>query len=326
MATLFPLRRLGRSEILISPLGLGCWQFSRGRGLSGGYWPTLPEEEIRAIVAQSQSGGIQWFDTAESYGLGESERMLAAALSALGTKPGEVVVASKWMPFGRTAGSIVRTIDERLKNLAPFAIDLYQIHQPYSFSTVPAQMKEMAKLVAAGKVRAVGVSNFNRKRMLTAHQTLAGCGLPLVSNQMPYSLLDRRIETNGVLDAAKELGVTIIAYSPLGQGLLSGKYHDDPARIKTAGGYRRYLSKFHRRGLEKSRPIVEALRQIAARHAATPSQVALNWLITFHGEIVVAIPGATRSAQAEENTGALSFRLTQDELDHLDRVSTRGKD
>jgi aryl-alcohol dehydrogenase-like predicted oxidoreductase len=115
MATVFPLRRLGRSGILISPLGLGCWQFSRGRGLSGGYWPTLPEEEIRAIVARSLAGGVQWFDTAESYGLGESERMLAAALRALGTKPGEVVVASKWMPFGRTARSIVRPSTKGLK-------------------------------------------------------------------------------------------------------------------------------------------------------------------------------------------------------------------
>ena len=323
---LFPLRHLGRSEILISPLGLGCWQFSRGHGLSGGYWPVLSEEEILAIISRALSGGIQWFDTAESYGAGESERMLAAALRGLGVRPGDAVVASKWMPFGRTSRSIVRTIDERLKNLAPFPIDLYQVHQPYSFSSVPAQLKEMAKLVAAGKVRTVGVSNFNRKRMVTAHRTLASLGLPLVSNQMPYSLLDRRIETDGVMDTAKELGVMIIAYSPLAQGLLSGKYHDDPDRIKAAGGYRRYLGKFKRRGLEKSRPVVEAVREVAARHGATPSQVALNWLISFHGESVVAIPGATRAAQAEENAGALRFRLTPDELDHLDRASSRGRD
>jgi aryl-alcohol dehydrogenase-like predicted oxidoreductase len=325
-APLFPLRRLGRSEVLVSALGLGCWQFSRGHGLSGGYWAVLSEDEIRAIVGRSLSGGIQWFDTAESYGGGESERMLAAALRGLGVKPGDVVIASKWRPFGRTSHSIVGTIDERLKNLAPFPIDLYQVHQPYSFSPVPSQMKEMAKLVAAGKVRTVGVSNFNRKRMITAQRTLASLGVQLVSNQMPYSLLDRRIETAGVMDTAKELGVMIIAYSPLAQGLLSGKYHDDPERIKAAGGYRRYLGKFKRRGLEKSRPVVEAVREVAARHSATPSQVALNWLISFHGESVVAIPGATRAAQAEENAGALRFRLTPDELDHLDRASSRGRD
>ncbi|WNG51254.1 aldo/keto reductase [Archangium minus] len=315
-------RRLGRSELEISAVGLGCWQFSEGFGLAGGFWEALPSETVQEIVDASLRGGINWFDTAEAYGNGRSEKALAAALTSLGKKPGDVAVATKWFPYPfRGASSIRNTIDERLACLSPFPIDLHQIHQPFAFTTVAAQAHAMADLVQAGKIRTVGVSNFSEKRMRAAHAALAARGIPLVSNQMQYSLLDRRIESNGVLAAAKELGITIIAYSPLAQGLLSGKFHDDPTLIQKSVGPRKYLPSFRAKGLARSRPLIDELRKIAAAHGVTASQVALNWLIHFHGDTVVVIPGATKRRHAEENVGTMGFKLSQQELNRIDELS-----
>jgi aryl-alcohol dehydrogenase-like predicted oxidoreductase len=157
--------------------------------------------------------------------------------------------------------------------------------------------------------------------MRAAHQVLATRGIHLVSNQVRYNLLYRRIEKNGVLKTALELGITIIAYSPLAQGILSGKYHRDPDIIRSRPGPRKWMTAFRRRGLERSRALVAALEEIARAHGATPSQVALNWLANFHGDTVVVIPGATSVAQAEENAGAMSFRLSDAELKWLDELS-----
>jgi aryl-alcohol dehydrogenase-like predicted oxidoreductase len=315
-----PLRPLGKSDIRITPVGLGCWQFSQGHGWNK-YWPVLSEAEIEGIVASSIDGGINWFDTAEAYGNGASEKQLSRVLQKAGHRPGEFVIATKWMPVFRRASNIAATIQERLDSLAPYPIDLYQIHNPASFSSTASQMKAMAGLVRTGKIKAVGISNFGAKRMIKAHRLLAEAGLPLVSNQVHYSLLKRKIESNGVMDAARELGITIIAYSPLDQGVLTGRFHDDPALVKKISGIRKRRGFYKERFLEKSRPVIDALKEIGSRHTATPAQVALNWLFSFHGESVVAIPGATKIAQAASNTGAMSFALSADELDHLDRIS-----
>jgi aryl-alcohol dehydrogenase-like predicted oxidoreductase len=315
------LRPLGRSPIAISSIGLGCWQFSEGAGLGGSFWPTLPAETENAIVAASLAGGVTWFDTAEMYGGGHSEAALSRALTAAGKRPGDVVVATKWFPAFRTSASIRRTIGERLARLAPFGIDLYQIHQPIAFATVAAQMAAMAELVQAGRIRTVGVSNFSAGRMRAAHRALAARGIPLVANQVRYSLLHRGIETNGVLDAAQELGITVIAYSPLAQGVLTGKFHRDPNLIRRRSGPRKWLGDFRSRGLEKSRPVIAALEQVAAAHAATAAQVALAWLLQSHGDVVVAIPGATSVQQAVENAAAAELRLDAEELQRLDEAS-----
>jgi aryl-alcohol dehydrogenase-like predicted oxidoreductase len=316
-------RRLGRTPIEVTPIGLGCWQFSSGFGLVGGYWGALAQEAVDAIVRAALDGGINWFDSAEIYGRGRSEQALAGALKAVGKVDGDVVVATKWWPVPRTAGSIRATIGERLRRLGGYSIDLHQVHQPFSFSSVEAQMEAMADLVDARKIRAVGVSNFSATAMRRAHVALARRGIPLASNQVSYSLIRRRIESNGVLTTAKELGVTIIAYSPLAQGILTGKFHDDPRLVRSRPGPRRFLPGFRARGLARSRAVVDELRHIAATRGATPAQVALNWLLYFHGETMVAIPGATRTSHAEEAAGAMAFRLTGDEMSRLDQASRR---
>ena len=316
------LQRLGRTDIEVTPVGLGCWQFSGGEGLAGRFWEALPQSTVNRVVEASLAGGINWFDTAEMYGNGVSERALAAALVNAGRKNGDVVVATKWAPIFRTAKSIGATIRQRLDCLDPFSIDLHQVHNPFGFSSVEAEMKSMADLVADGKIRSVGVSNFGVARMRRAHAALAKQGLVLASNQVKYSLLDRRVESKGIVAAAEELGVTIIAYSPLEQGLLTGKYHLNPEYVRTRPGPRKWMGRFRARGLERSRQLVEELGRIARAHGATSAQIALAWLCRFHPNVVV-IPGASRVEQAEENRGALQVTLSQNELDRLDRLSHR---
>jgi aryl-alcohol dehydrogenase-like predicted oxidoreductase len=156
--------------------------------------------------------------------------------------------------------------------------------------------------------------------MRRAHAALAKHGLVLASNQVKYSLLDRRVESNGILAAAEDLAVTIIAYSPLEQGLLTGKYHQNPEYVKTRPGPRKWMGRFRAQGLERSRPLVEELGKVALAHGATSGQVALAWLYQFHPNVVV-IPGASRVEQAVENRGALELILSPYELDKLDQLS-----
>jgi aryl-alcohol dehydrogenase-like predicted oxidoreductase len=311
-------RTLGKTNIKVTPIGLGMMEFSGGGGLIGRAFPVLAQEEKNATVQAALHGGINWFDTAEAYGKGLSEASLAAALKAAGKGDQDVVVATKWLPLFRTARNIPRTIQDRIRFLDGYSIGLYMVHMPYSFSTPEAEMDAMADLVKAGKIHSVGVSNFSPGRMRRAVQALKKRGLPLAVNQVRFSLLDRSIETNGVLDTAKELGVTIIAYTPLASGLLTGKYHKHPELLQKKS----FVWRARIQGsLEKSRPLVAALDEIGAKYNATPAQVALNWVIHSHGETVVTIPGATRVRQAEESAGAMKFKLSADEMARLDELS-----
>ncbi|MGE5141712.1 MAG: aldo/keto reductase [Rudaea sp.] len=311
-------RPLGKTNIQVTPVGLGVMQFSGGGGLWSTVFPTIPQSEKNAIIRTALDGGINWFDTAELYGGGTSERTLAAALKAAGKSDEEVVVATKWSAFLRTAGNIRRSIDDRLRNLDGYSVSLFMVHQPTSFSSPEAEMEAMADLVEAGKIRSVGVSNFDAERMRRAYEALHKRGIPLAANQVHYSLLHRDIETDGILETAKELGVTIIAYTPLGYGLLTGKYHKDPGLLSRQPVWRRRRLS---RQFEASRPLVDALQEIAGRYGVTAGQVALNWLIHFHGDAVVTIPGATRVKQAEESAGAMRFRLSEAEMAQLDELS-----
>jgi aryl-alcohol dehydrogenase-like predicted oxidoreductase len=312
------LRKLGQTEIEITSIGLGVMQFAGGKGMFRAMFPEIPQETMNAIIKTALGGGINWFDTAELYGGGRSEQGLSSALQAAGKADEEVLVATKWSPFLRTARNIPKTIGKRQYYLNPYSIDLYQIHQPLSFSSPEDEMNAMADLVEAGKIRAVGVSNFNAERMRRAHAALAKRGFPLASNQVQFHLLHRNIETNGILAAAKELGITIIAWSPLASGVLSGKFHKNPKILEQTPFGRRTRLK---RQLEESQPIIDVLDEIAAAHQVTTAQVALNWLIHFHGDTVVAIPGASKVYQAEEAAGVMSFELSDAELDRIDEVS-----
>ena len=315
-----PKRRLGRTDIEITPIGLGTWQFAEGKGIDRFMYKGLDPEVTGEIVKTVFDGGINWFDTAEGYGWGRSERALSSALSGAGIADEDVVIATKWFPLGRTAESIRKTIHKRKSCLEGYTISLHQVHQPTSFSSIEAQMDAMADLVDSGQIRSVGVSNFSAGRMRRAHAALKRRGLPLASNQVKVSLLDRHIEKSGVLEAAKELGMTIIAWSPLEMGVLTGKFHKDPGLLGSRPIGRRF---YLRRQLKRSARVIEALEEIADAHGVTPAVFALSWLVNFYGETVVAIPGATKVSHAEQNVMALGLRLSESEMERLDELSRK---
>lgn len=311
-------RELGKTGIEISPVGIGVMQFAGGKGLFRFMYAGVTQAQKDEIIKLALEGGVNWFDTAEIYGMGRSERTFRQALVNSAVHDDNVRIATKWWPAPRFAGSIGRTISTRQKNLKGYTIDLFQVHWPSSLSSIEAQMDEMAELVKVGKIRSVGISNFNAEQTRQAHAALAKHNLPLASNQVHFCLLDRSIESNGVLEAAKELGVTIIAYSPLASGLLSGRFHKDPDSLANlpVGRRGRFASK-----IEQTRPLIETLEGIAAKYNVTVSQVALNWTVNFHGETVVAIPGASKPYQARETAGVLDFSLTDTEMAQIDELT-----
>ncbi|MEM1023628.1 MAG: aldo/keto reductase [Myxococcota bacterium] len=313
------LRRLGRTDLRLSPLGLGCWQFARGRGLTGSYWPALDEATTRAVVATSIEAGVNWFDTAEAYGQGASERSLVDALRAAEVEPGRIVVATKWWPTLRTSPSVLDTFHHREEALRPFPIDLHQVHHPYALSPVEAVIRAMAKLKRKGRIKAIGVSNYDQGRLERALLALREEELHVASNQVKYSLLDRSIEANGLLAFCRNQRVSVLAYSPLEQGLLSGKYHRAPELLKKLSLVRRFLPRYQEETLQRTRPVVEAVESVAAEQGATPAQVALSWVMA---KGVFAIAGARSADQARDNTGALEVHLTPAQMSRLDEVST----
>jgi aryl-alcohol dehydrogenase-like predicted oxidoreductase len=316
-------RELGGTGILLSPIGLGCWQFSDKVGMTGGIWEKPADGELGAIVQTALDGGINWFDTAQMYGKGSSERALAKALLGAGARPGSVFVATKWWPLFKTAADFETSFADRETNLSPFPVDLIQIHQPFSLSSAEKQAMVLVRLLKTRKVRAVGVSNFPPALLRRVHKVLAGEGLVLASNQVRYSLNHRRIESDGTLDTAKELGVSIIAWSPLSQGLLSGRFHDNPGLAAKLPWMRRRMGGLDAEGLAATSGLVRALRETAKAHAASASQIALAATIALHGDLVFAIPGATKTAQASEAAASMGITLKGEELSRLDEESKR---
>ena len=309
---------LGKTDIDITPIGLGTWQFSEGRYGAMGQWAPISEELTNEIIQTALQGGINWFDTAEIYGGGRSEKALAKGLQNYGVKNGEVIIATKWFPLFRWASSIKKTIERRKAALSPYHIDLYQIHFPAAFSSIEAQASNLADLIENGEIKAAGVSNFSADQMLRAHQVLIKRGFCLASNQVAYNLLNRKIEVNGILEKSKELSITIIAYSPLEMGLLTGKFHKDPSLLEKRPFARREKLK---RKIKASQELINTLEDIANAHQATVSQVALNWLISFNAGNVVAIPGASKPSHARESAEAMNLKLKEDEIEIIDQLS-----
>ena len=268
------------------------------------------DEEMRALET-SLAAGVNLFDTAAMYSGGASERRLG---ELAGDK--NVLIASKFPGsfFFRTE-DMPKELEASLARLGRSSVDLYQHHFPSKSVSIPQLMDLLADAVEAGKVKAVGVSNYSAEQMRMAHAALARRGIPLASNQVEYSLLHRQPEVNGLLDACRELGITLIAYSPLAMGALTGKYSTS---VK-ASGLRRFLPNFNKKAMEAVQPVVELLCQIGERYSRTPSQVALRWLI--ENPLVLPIPGAKNSKQALDNAGALTFRLTPEEIDALSQAT-----
>jgi aryl-alcohol dehydrogenase-like predicted oxidoreductase len=292
----------------VAPLGVGTWQWGDRYWRFGGEYGLPDVEEAYRV---SREAGIDFFDTAEVYGRGKSERILGALI---GRDQGRVVVATKFAPLPArwTARHVTQALDASLKRLGLPQVDLYQIHWPYSLMRIDLLMNALADQVEAEKVRAVGVSNYSVQQMRHAHTALARRGIPLASNQVHYSLLHRVPERNGVLMACRELDVRLIAYSPLEQGVLTGKYHHGASSPR---GFRGMVGAYRPSALRASLPLIERLEKIGAAHGGkTPSQVALNWLIQRGA---LPIPGAKTAAQAIANAGSLGWDLADEEIAQL---------
>jgi aryl-alcohol dehydrogenase-like predicted oxidoreductase len=310
---------LGRSGVQVPPLGLGVMVWGVATGLQRlmpaktAYGGANAADEQAAFDA-SLGAQVNFFDTAAMYSGGGSERRLGEL-----AQDSDIVIATKFppRPLGR-AEEMPEALNASLDRLGRDAVDLYQHHFPSRRVDIPLLMELMADAVEAGKVRAVGVSNYSAAQMRIAHEVLARRGIPLAANQVQYSLLHRKPEADGVMDACRELGVTLIAYQPLASGALTGKYLDGP-RPK---GLRRLQPMFRRAEQNRQRPVIELLRSIGDRYGKTPGQVALRWLVDQQGS-VLPIPGAKNAEQAVHNAGTLSFELTTDEVSQLDQA-TRG--
>ena len=331
---------LGPKGPTIPALGLGTWSW--GDSLFWQYGSEYGIDDIRAAFNTSLSAGVNFLDTAEVYGLGKSEELIAQFTqssiqsssmqasfmqsSSMQTTEDDsdrlpVILATKYMPlpWRFSAQSVADALTASLKRLQVPSIALYQVHWPFEFfMSQKTLMNALADEVDQGRIQTIGVSNYSAKQMREAHSLLAERGIPLAVNQVQYSLLHRNIEANGVLEAAQNLEVTILAYSPLAQGLLTGKYTVG-SDLKPTGA-RRLDPRFNKKGLQKIEPVLTALEAIAKIHDKTVVQVALNWLIG-QGNIV-PIPGAKNAKQAQQNAGALGWELSVSEREQLDNVST----
>jgi aryl-alcohol dehydrogenase-like predicted oxidoreductase len=308
---------LGNTDVQVSRIGVGAMTWGDPSGLARltpaklAYGGAHGFEEEQQALEISLAAGVTLFDTAAMYSGGASERRLGEL-----ARGKLVVLATKFppSPFSR-AESLPKALDASLARLGRSSVDLYQHHFPSPRTPIPQLMELMADAVEAGKVKAVGVSNYSAEQMRTAHAALARRGIALASNQVEYSLLHRQVETNGVLDACRELGITLIAYQPLAGGALTGKYR---AGVKPSG-LRRWLPYFRRKGLVALEPVVQLLREIGGRYGKSPAQVALRWLM--ENDWVVPIPGAKNGKQAADNAGVFTFSLTAAEIEALDRAT-----
>ena len=290
-------------------MGLGAWQW--GDRIVWQYGHGYSDEQVREAFRISLQEGIRFVDTAEIYGNGLSERLLGTFIKET-DQP--VLIATKFFPWPWRfyKGAVVRAMKRSLGRLQVESVDLYQVHWPTPIMSTERLVEGLAECVKSGMTRTVGVSNFGQSRMLAAYSSLARHNIPLASNQVHYSLLQRNVEKDGTLARCKELGIRLIAYSPIEQGLLSGKYSpENPPPGTRARAYAGILLKI--------KPLIKIMTQIGQDHGGkTNSQVALNWLIC---KGTMPIPGAKNAAQAQENAGALGWKLTDAEVDRLDAAS-----
>jgi aryl-alcohol dehydrogenase-like predicted oxidoreductase len=301
---------IGKTDIQVTLMGLGAWSW--GDRMVWSYGSGYGDADIRAAFDASLEAGINFIDTAEAYGSGRSERLIGNFLAGSASP---LVIATKFMPYPWrwTKGALSRALRRSLERLKLEKVDLYQIHWDWPPVSIETWADALADVVQQGLARAVGVSNYDEAQMRRANAVLAKRGVPLASNQVEYSLIHRHVEFNGVLKACQELNITLIAYSPIGMGVLTGKYGPD----KPLPGFRG--RRYNRAYLQKVQPLMSLIGEVGRAHdGKTSSQVALNWLMC---KGVLPIPGAKNLHQARENIGALGWRLSESEVKALDEAS-----
>ena len=312
------LRQLGNSDLRITPIGIGAWAMG---GPDWAFsWSAQDDRDSLAAIHAALDAGINWIDTAPVYGLGHSEEVVAQALAGRADKPyiftkcGRVWNEARQIGKCLQAASIRRECEASLRRLRVDVIDLYQIHWPEPDEEVEEGWAECAKLQAEGKVRWIGVSNFNVSQLQRA-QTIA----PITSLQPPYSLIRREYEA-AVLPYALAQNIGVLAYSPMGSGLLTGTMTRERIAGLAADDWRTRSPHFQEPLLTRNLALADNLNEIAARHGHTAGEAAIAW--TLHNRAVTgAIVGVRSAEQVAGIRGALEFRLSETEVGELEHLA-----
>jgi aryl-alcohol dehydrogenase-like predicted oxidoreductase len=287
---------LGSTDIRVSRIGTGTNRWALGEN----------DEPVFQVYKVLLDKGVNFFDTAEIYTDGKSERLLGACYRRDG-RPS--IIASKYLPSSsrRIEKDFLEALDGSLRRLGVETLDLYYVHMPPTAQSIEDLMDYMAEAWTVEKIRAVGVSNFDAEQMRRAAERLEGHGVKLAANQVEYSLMNRQPETNSVLEACKNLDASLVAYRPLGRGLL--------ASVGMIGGSSRAAV-----GTKIESTLETVILSIAEDHGGSVSQVALSWLLR-KDELVIPIPGATKVDHAVENAGVLDWVMSEAEFNELDDAS-----
>jgi len=313
-------RQLGNSDLRITPIGIGAWAFGGG-GWNGSMGPQNENNSIPAIHA-ALDHGLNWIDTAALYGLGHSEEIVARALKGRPLRPYVFTKCERvWNTEGTIgaclkAESIRRECESSLRRLQTDVIDLYQIHWPEPDEDIEDGWTELTRLQAQGKVRYIGVSNFNVSQMKRAHSIA-----PITSLQPPYSIVTRAAESE-ILPFASQHNIGVIVYSPMSAGLLTGAMTRERVANFAADDWRRNLPNFQEPLLSRNLKLVEHLRSIGNRHGRTPGEVAIAWTLN-NPAVTGAIVGFRSAKQVAGTMGAAEFRLLASEMAEIDGVLKR---
>jgi aryl-alcohol dehydrogenase-like predicted oxidoreductase len=314
-------KQLGNSDMHITPIGIGAWAMGGG-GWAFAWGPQDDDESVAAIHA-GLDAGINWIDTAAVYGLGHSEEVVARALKGRAHKPFVFTKCERvWnerREIGKSlkADSIRREVEASLRRLQVDVIDLYQIHWPEPDEDIEEGWTAMAQLQREGKVRWIGVSNFN-----VGHLRRAQAIAHITSLQPPYSILAREIEQE-VLPYTQAHGIGVIVYSPMKSGLLSGAMTRERIAAMPADDFRRRTPPFQEPRLTRNLELAELLRAIGQRHGRTPGEVAIAWTLR-HPAVTAAIVGMRSAKQVEGVIGAAEFRLSPEEVQEIEQWSGAG--
>ena len=311
-------RKLGNSDLMITQIGYGAWAIG-GAGWQFGWGPQDDEDSVKAILRALELG-VSWIDTAAVYGLGHSEEIVARAMTEWkGARPSVFTKCGlRWNAQGRVSGSLAaasirQECEDSLRRLRMEAIDLYQIHWPPENNGPELEQgwSTLAALQLEGKVRWIGVSNFDVEQLKRA-QTIA----PVTSLQPPYSLVRRAIEAD-ILPFCREQGIGVIVYAPMSSGLLTGAMTRERAAQLPVDDWRRNNPEFNEPRLTRNLDLVERLRAVGKRHGRTPGEVAIAWTLR-HPAVTAAIVGARSAKQAEGVMRAAGLHLSEKDMAEIE--------
>jgi aryl-alcohol dehydrogenase-like predicted oxidoreductase len=314
--TTVPTRRLGNSDLHITPIGFGAWAIGGGNWEFG--WGSQDDQQSVEAIHRALDLGVNWIDTAAAYGLGRSEEVVAKALEGRANRPyiftkcSLIWGESREIDHNLKAASIRRECEDSLRRLKTDVIDLYQIHWPNPDSDLEEGWTTLAKLKEEGKVRYIGVSNFSLSQMERAMKIA-----PITSLQPPYSAIERSVEKE-ILPFCQQHNIGVIVYSPMQSGLLTGAMTKERVANMPADDWRKGDAEFQEPRISRNLALAELFREIGAQHGRSAGEVALAWTLR-HPALTAAIVGGRNARQVDGIIGAMTFRLNNDEIDQIEQ-------